>query len=273
METRGLKRKIFHFLMRNDECLKVMVMLMEKRDLADLLRRSEKVSDAVQRQTFRFVRRYLDFEKTDPMMPLYIREFLNGWIREKKYMDRLLLITDHGYKFSKSDPAYTELFAEDHYAAYIPGEILTKKKKEYPFTFVGDPVAVLRSAMYGDQLTVLKLPESYNDRYAKNMHMTYHNSHWDVHQADQLIVEKNYSMGDIRVLLQILKKYFGYEQNGFYLPDVISAYKQIGFDESADLLRDARIVYRKQQMIGLRSWIDQQIKANGQIHIFEKFLS
>ena len=50
-------------------------------------------------------------------------------------------------------------------------------------------------------------------------------------------------------------------------------FKQIGFDESADLLRDARIVYGKQQMIGLRSWIDQQIKANGQIHIFEKFLS
>ena len=49
--------------------------------------------------------------------------------------------------------------------------------------------------------------------------------------------------------------------------------KIIQFDESADLLRDARIVYRKQQIIGLRSWIDQQIKANRQIHIFEKFLS
>lgn len=273
MGTRGLKRKIIHFLMKNDECLEAMVRLMGKHDLSDLLRRSEKVSDVVQQQTFEFVRRYVDFKKTDPMVPLYVRGFLNGGILKEKYMERLLLITDHGYKFSKSDPAYTELFAEDHYVAYIPGETLTKKKKEYPFTFVGDPTAVLRSAMYGDQLTVLKLPEAYNDRYAKNMHMTYHNSHWDIHQADQLIVEKNYSMGDIRVLLQILKKYYRYEQNGFCLPDVIQAYKQIGFDESADLLRDARIVYRKQQMIGLRSWIDQQIKANGQIHIFEKTLS
>lgn len=58
MEIRELKRKIIHFLMKNDECLKVMVRLMGKQDLSDLLWRSEKVSDVVQQQTFRFVRRY-----------------------------------------------------------------------------------------------------------------------------------------------------------------------------------------------------------------------
>ena len=83
--------------------------------------------------------------------------------------------------------------------------------------------------------------------------------------------------------MHLFKIYYGYPDN-IFIPyqvqdmflkgiSLIEVYRRIGFDESADLLRDARIVYRKQQIIGLRSWIDQQIKANGQIHIFEKFLS
>ena len=84
MRTRGLKRKIIHFLMKNDECLEAMVRLMGKHDLSDLLRRSEKVSDVVQQQTLEFVRRYVDFKKADPMVPLYVRGFLNGGDTEGK---------------------------------------------------------------------------------------------------------------------------------------------------------------------------------------------
>lgn len=84
MGMREVKRKIIHFLMKNDEYLKVMVRLMGKHDLSDLLRRSEKVSGVVQQQTFEFVRRYVDFKKADPMVPLYVRGFLNGGDTEGK---------------------------------------------------------------------------------------------------------------------------------------------------------------------------------------------
>ena len=69
-------------------------------------------------------------------------------------------------------------------------------------------MTALSAAIYGDQLTLIKVPGMYSDPYVRNMHLVYKNSQWDVYETDELIVEQNYSMKDVRVVLYLLKMYY-----------------------------------------------------------------
>lgn len=251
--------------------------IMYNKYLKEMLWRTSRVSQQTRMDVYEFVNRYSYLKDNDPDTQVYIRRF----IKKLPALDRLLLVTDHGYKFTKSNIRYTDLFAESHYKHYEPGSVMKRNENEYPFSFTGDPVAALSAAIYGDQLTLIKIPDLYSNLYAKNMHLVYKNSQWDIYETDELIVEQNYSMKDIRVVLYLLKMYYGYPDNRFIPYQVqdmflkglslIDAYRRIGFNESADLLRDVSAVYEKEKMIGLRQWINEQCEKYGVLDIPKAF--
>ena len=245
--------------------------------LKEMLWRTSRVSQQTKMDVYEFVNRYSYLKDNDPDTQVYIRRF----IKKLPALDRLLLVTDHGYKFTKSNIRYTDLLAESHYKHYEPGSVMKRNENEYPFSFTGDPVAALSAAIYGDQLTLIKIPDLYSNLYAKNMHLVYKNSQWDIYETDELIVEQNYSMKDIRVVLYLLKMYYDYPDNRFIPYQVqdmflkglslIDEYRRIGFDESADLLRDVSAVYEKEKMVGLRQWINEQCEKYGVLDIPKAF--
>ena len=269
--------KKIHFVNERLKYLRLRRNVMHNKYLQEILWRTSRVSQQTRMEVYDFVDRYSYLKNDNPDTQFFIRQF----IKKMPALNRLLLVTDYGYKFTKSDIKYTDLFAENHYKPYIPGSVMKRNENEHPFSFTGDPVVALSAAIYGDQLTLVKIPGLYSNPYAKNMHLVYKNSQWDIYETDELAVEQNYSMKDTRVVLYLLKMYYSYPDNVFIPYQVqdmflkglslIDVYRRIGFDESADLLRDVSAVYEKEKMVGLRQWINAQSEKYGVLDIPKAF--
>lgn len=243
-------------------------------ELSTLYRRSNKVSEESKRKVYDFLEAKYKTKERRWVQHQQIRRLLSQF----KPSERILLLSDYAYKFSKSNDKYIPYFAENHYKEYASGTIVSVSKKEEPLSFLVERTAVLRSIIYGDQLTRLKLPDAYNDEYAKQMNTDYYNSLFDIYVAQELRVKDNFSMSEPRNLLAVMKAYYDDEKNSYYDmmaedfamdgSSVYKAYRQIGFEESATIIKDISKAYQTGKMLGLRKCLAEKIKKYGTSDIF-----
>lgn len=254
--------------------IEMRVNMLIRPELSALYKRSGKVSEENRRKVHDFLETECRTKEKRWIQHQQVRQFLSRF----KPSERILLLSDYAYKFSKSDDKYIPYFAENHYKEYASGTIVSVSKKEEPLSFLVERTAVLRSIIYGDQLTRLKLPDAYNDEYAKQMNTDYYNSLFDIYVAQELRVKDNFSMSEPKNLLAVMKAYYDDEKNSYYDmmaedfamdgSSVYKAYRQIGFEESAAIIKDISEAYQTGKMLGLRKCLAEKIKKYGTSDIF-----
>ena len=166
--------------------------------------------------------------------------------------ERVLLLTDYGYKFSKTSEELSECFAEGWYKQYVPGTLAIDS--EIGISFMIDTKILLKAAIYGDQLTRFSFWET--DKYfpaIQDANMVYENGMFDAYRSNTLSVDYNFPMS-CPYTIKALIKHCGslcafmtlFSPNGaLKYKTLLSTYGELGFQDSADFLRDVEGVFRK----------------------------
>lgn len=161
--------------------------------------------------------------------------------------ERVFLLADHGYKFSKSSSAMSEYFAEGWYAPYVPGALSVDPG--YGLSFIISRDILLKASIYGDQLTRFSFREQ--DPFfheIENSRIVYDNGMLDTYRSDVLYVDCNFPMScpyTIKALIKACGSQCAFlnliHKNGFLKCGTLEeTYRILGFRDSAEFLHDIR---------------------------------
>lgn len=161
--------------------------------------------------------------------------------------ERIFLLTDYGYKFSKSDPALAEYFAEGRYAPCVPGAL--SLDSGHGLSFMIEKEILLKASIYGDQLTRFSFREQ--DPYfpdIANARIVYEGGMLETYRSDVLFTEHNFPMScphTIKALVKACGSQCAFlnliHQNVFLMCETLEeTYRILGFRDSAEFLHDIR---------------------------------
>lgn len=159
--------------------------------------------------------------------------------------EKVFLLSDYGYKFSKSDSFLSKDFAEGWYASYVPGALAVDPR--HGLSFMIEKEILLKAAIYGNQLTRFSFREQ--DPYfidIENAGIIYEGGMLHTYRSDTLYVDHNFSMSCPYTIKALVKAcgsqcaFLNLVQRNVYLRygTLEETYRVLGFRDSAEFLHD-----------------------------------
>lgn len=183
----------------------------------------------------------------------------------------LIFENQMGYKFSKSDSSYAELFSEKRFVNY-PEYGIAYAKGDMGLSFTTIRVKLLVCACYGDQLTQIPFNAShphFNELKENTNKYSITSNSFEEINASPLLVGKNISMKNPYVLkeLILLSCQDGYYSDiDFFFKPIMCGnsritlgkiYQEIGFDDTAHFFRDMETFKTKRN--GSSDWMTDMV--------------